>query len=146
MTRSPYGRGKAFGLYARLVAEQGFNVVVQSCRGTFGSGGVFRPPFDERADGLATIRWIEQQPWFDGRLGLYGGSYFGYTQWAVADDAAVHAMCPAFTLSDFSAHWFAGDSFSLGDALGWGVLIATQELVDSRRAASSTNGSRATSR
>jgi uncharacterized protein len=128
LARSPYGRAGAFGfLIGRLVAEQGFNIVVQSCRGTKDSGGEFRPVFDERADGLATIRWIEQQPWFDGRLGLYGLSYLGYAQWAVADDPAVRAMCPAFTMSDIAAHWFAGDTFSLGGALDWGVLVTTQD-------------------
>ncbi|MFX1537287.1 MAG: CocE/NonD family hydrolase [Promethearchaeota archaeon] len=40
LVRSPYGRKGFFGLlYGRLVAERGFQVLVQSCRGTFGSGG-----------------------------------------------------------------------------------------------------------
>ncbi|MFA9401332.1 MAG: CocE/NonD family hydrolase, partial [Acidobacteriota bacterium] len=66
LVRSPYGRGALFGLlYRRLFAERGFQCLVQSVRGTFGSGGQFQP-FNERADGLATISWIEQQPWFDG--------------------------------------------------------------------------------
>src|SRR5262245_897610 len=51
LVRSPYGRRGAFGfLYGRLLAERGLQTVVQSIRGTFGSGGRF-DPFDERADG-----------------------------------------------------------------------------------------------
>jgi predicted acyl esterase len=43
LVRSPYGRRGPFGyLFGRLFAERGYRVVVQSCRGTFGSGGVFR--------------------------------------------------------------------------------------------------------
>ena len=58
LVRSPYGRKQFVGLlFGRLLAERGLQVVVQSVRGTFGSGGRFSP-FDERADGLATLRWI----------------------------------------------------------------------------------------
>jgi putative CocE/NonD family hydrolase len=105
-------------------------VVAQSCRGTFGSGGVFRPQFDERAYGLATLRWIEAQPWFDGRLAMTGPSYLGYVQWAIAADAGprLRALCPHITLSNLAAHWYAGGSFSLDDAIGWTALVSTQEL------------------
>ena len=56
LVRSPYGRRQAFGLiFGRTLAERGLQVIVQSVRGTFGSEGEFNP-FDERADGLATLR------------------------------------------------------------------------------------------
>src|ERR1700730_11408706 len=71
LVRSPYGRRGPLGLMlGRVFAERGYRVVMQSCRGTFGSGGVFEPNFNERADGLATIRWIEHQAWFDGGLAI----------------------------------------------------------------------------
>ena len=55
LVRSCYGRGQFFGvLHGRLLAERGLQVVIQSVRGTFGSEGTFNP-FDERADGLATL-------------------------------------------------------------------------------------------
>ena len=59
-------------------------VVVQSCRGTFGSGGEFVPVRNEQVDGQATLEWVAAQPWFDGRLVMWGASYLGMTQWAVA--------------------------------------------------------------
>src|SRR5437879_13918578 len=69
LVRTPYGRRGAFGLlFGRLVAERGLQVVVQSVRGTFGSGGRF-DPFDERVDGLATLRWLRAQPWREGPVG-----------------------------------------------------------------------------
>ena len=43
------------------------------------------PLVDERRDGLDTLDWLKRQPWFDGRLGMWGGSAFGYTQWVIAD-------------------------------------------------------------
>src|SRR5947209_1672282 len=56
--RSPYGRRGMIGTAAaRPLAERGFQVLIQSTRGTFGSGGVFDPLRCERDDGLATLEW-----------------------------------------------------------------------------------------
>ena len=127
LMRSPYGR--AFGVLGSAYARRGFRLIVQSCRGSFGSGGAFRPLFDERADGLATLRWIGKQPWFDGRLAMSGPSYLGYVQWAIAADASppVTALCPHITMSNLASHWYAGGSFSLDDAIGWTALVSGQQ-------------------
>jgi uncharacterized protein len=130
LVRTPYGRRGPLGLFlGRIFAERGYRVMMQSCRGTFGSGGDFDPNFNERADGLATIRWIEQQPWFDGRLATNGPSYMGGVQWAVADDAgaALRAMCTHVAYSNLSRHWFAGGSLSLEDAIDWTTMVSQQE-------------------
>jgi uncharacterized protein len=129
LVRSPYGRRGVFGLlYGRLFAERGFQAVVQSVRGTFGSGGEFNP-FDERADGLATIDWLEQQPWYEGHLGMTGSSYLGLTQWAVARDAgeSLDALTPAVTASQFHSQAYGGGSIALATALSWVVIVAAQE-------------------
>jgi putative CocE/NonD family hydrolase len=131
LVRTPYGRRGAVGLiYGRLIAERGFQVVVQSVRGTFGSGGTFAP-FDERADGLATLRWLGDQPWCDGPVGMIGSSYMGLVQWAVATDPAIGALAPAITASEFHSQAYAGGAISLDTALSWTLIIAAQE----RRAA-----------
>ncbi|MDJ0380444.1 CocE/NonD family hydrolase [Streptomyces sp. G-G2] len=87
LVRSPYGRGLPWSpMYGLLFAEQGFHVVLQSCRGTGGSGGAFDLWRNEAADGQATVSWLRGQPWFDGTLGTVGPSYLGYVQWALAMD------------------------------------------------------------
>ena len=129
LVRSPYGRRGPLGLLlGRVFAERGYRVVMQSCRGTFGSGGVFAP-FHERDDGLATIRWIERRPWFDGRLAMNGPSYMGGVQWAVADAAgpSLRALCTHVTYSYIASHWYRGGSFALDDAIGWTSMVAEQE-------------------
>jgi putative CocE/NonD family hydrolase len=128
LMRSPYGRSIG-GLLGPLYARRGFRLVVQSCRGTFGSGGAFQPQFAERDDGHATLRWIAKQPWFDGRLAMTGPSYLGYVQWAIAADAQppLTALCPHITMSSLASHWYAGGSFSLDDAIGWTAMVAGQE-------------------
>jgi len=130
LVRSPYGRsGSWVGLfYGRLLAERGFQVVVQSVRGTFGSGGSFAP-FDERADGLATLRWLREQPWRHGPIGMIGSSYMGLVQWAVAaeDDGLIGALAPSITASQFHSQAYGGGSISLETALSWTMIIAAQE-------------------
>ncbi len=87
LVRSPYGRGLPWSpQYGLLFAEQGFHVVLQSCRGTGGSSGMFDLWRNEAADGQATVSWLREQPWFNGTLGTVGPSYLGYVQWALALD------------------------------------------------------------
>ena len=69
LVRSCYGKSGFIGfLNGRLLAERGFQVLIQNCRGTFGSGGRLNPFHQERGDGLATLEWIRKQPWFSGEL------------------------------------------------------------------------------
>jgi len=120
LVRSPYGRANFWGLmFGRLFAERGFQVFIQSCRGTFGSGGVFSAFRDERADGLATLAWLKQQPWFSGELALAGPSYLGFVQWAVAAEAGpeLKAMATLITASEFRSLTYAGESFGLDTGL-----------------------------
>lgn len=129
LVRSPYGRGALFGLlYGRLLAERGFQSLVQSVRGTFGSGGQFQP-FNERADGLATITWIEQQPWFDGRLAMAGASYLGIAQWAVAHQAGdrLDALALTATASQVQGQALGGGPISLETTLAWTMIVDAQE-------------------
>ena len=127
LVRSPYGRAGAFGfLFGRLLAERGFQVVIQSVRGTFGSDGEFTP-FDERADGLATLRWLREQPWHDGRVATAGMSYLGLTQWAISDQPEVVAMAPQLTASSFLGASYGGGGHSLDLVLTWMLLVGLQE-------------------
>lgn len=125
LVRSPYGRSGAFGfLFGRLLAERGLQTVVQSIRGTFGSGGRF-DPFDERADGLATLRWLRSQPWHEGPVGAIGPSYMGIVQWAIADE--LDALAPSVTASQFRGMAYGSGSISLDTALSWMLVLQVQE-------------------
>lgn len=130
LIRSPYGRAAFWSLmFARPLAERGFQVLIQSCRGTFGSGGRFEPFHNERADGLATLDWIEQQPWFSGDLAMFGASYLGIVQWAIAAEAGprLKAMAGQLTTSSVRAAMYNGGSFWLDAALTWAGLVEYQE-------------------
>ena len=129
LVRSPYGRRPVVGLiFGRLLAERGLQVVVQSVRGTFGSQGEFSP-FDERADGLATLRWLRRQPWHAERIGMIGPSYLGLVQWAVATEAGedLAALAIQVSASQFHGQTYAGGSLSLETSGSWLVLVGLQE-------------------
>ncbi len=128
--RSPYGRRGMFGLMlGRVMAERGFQVLIVSTRGTFGSGGAFDPMRQEREDGLATLDWVIEQPWFEGSIVLLGGSYLGYVQWAVADrlPPEVKAMVPQVTESALTLEFLRNDGMSLETPFGWGIMTDGQE-------------------
>jgi putative CocE/NonD family hydrolase len=130
LLRGPYGRRGLIGLgMARPLAERGFQVLIQSTRGTFGSGGSFDPLRREREDGLATLEWVVKQPWFAGSMVLFGASYLGYVQWAVADrlPPEVKAMIPLMTESALTLEFLRKDGLSLETPFGWAVQVAGQE-------------------
>ncbi len=125
LMRSPYGRGNVWGLGARLFAERGFQVLVESCRGTGGSGGDFDAYRHEAQDGLATLAWIERQPWFSGKIATFGPSYLGIVQWAIATDPppALRAMAAPISSARVRAFTYPEGTFSLESTLAWlGVL------------------------
>ncbi len=129
LLRSPYGR-RQLGMIGRLFAERGYQVVIQSCRGTFGSGGDWVPIRNEPVDGPATHEWIAGQPWFDGNLFTFGPSYLGITQWSAATDPnpALKGMALNVTSSRFHDLVYPGGAFALETSLTWIYGTAHQEM------------------
>ncbi|MEV4774136.1 CocE/NonD family hydrolase [Microbacterium sp. LWH12-1.2] len=134
LIRTPYGRDGVAGV-ARFFAERGHHVVVQSCRGTFGSGGSFSPLHDEVADGQATLRWVRGQSWATGRVHSWGGSYFGVTQWAYCDgEERPDTMGIAISARRFDdAILYPGGGFSIDTPLTWAYALDMQERSLPRR-------------
>lgn len=130
LIRSPYGRepsASAFGwllaFIARRFAERGYHVLVQDVRGRFSSGGSFEPYFNERADGQATLAWIKRQPWYDGKIAMWGSSYLGIVQWVLADDPEIAALAPSITGSDLRSILFPDGSLDLGLMMRWMTVL-----------------------
>ncbi len=129
MIRCPYGRKSFFGaLFGVIFAERGLQVLMQSCRGTFGSGGQL-DPFDERTDGMATVAWLRDQDWYPGSFAMAGPSYLGIVQWAIAAQAGpeLTAMSLLITSADPYDLLFSGGSLSLETMLTWISLVDRQE-------------------
>ncbi|TDU66120.1 hypothetical protein EI77_03857 [Prosthecobacter fusiformis] len=83
LTRLPYNKdgAKKLGMY---YAANGYVFVAQDCRGRYASEGVWHWMTDDGKDGVDCAKWIGQQPWSDGKIGMIGTSYVGGTQHAMA--------------------------------------------------------------
>jgi putative CocE/NonD family hydrolase len=126
VVRSPYGRKGLWGrLYWLPLARRGYQVVIQSCRGTADSEGEF-VPFAERDDSHDTVSWLRQQPWYPGRFATFGPSYAGLAQWAVVDAAGdeLVAMTAVLTSSALVRSMFFGGAPAQQAWLSWSAVIA----------------------
>lgn len=87
LTRLPYNKNgaKKLGMY---YAANGYVFVAQDCRGRYGSEGTWHWMTDDGRDGVDCARWIGQQTWSDGKIGMIGTSYVGGTQHAMAMEGA----------------------------------------------------------
>jgi putative CocE/NonD family hydrolase len=83
LTRLPYNKdgSKKHGEY---FAQQGYVFISQDTRGRYASEGVWHWMTDDGPDGVDTAKWIGQQPWSNGKIGMMGTSYVGGTQHAMA--------------------------------------------------------------
>ena len=85
LQRSPYAHSMdSYRVHGENLARRGFIYIVQFCRGTGGSEGEWDPNVNERADGLATLNWLQEQSWVK-NIGYWGDSYLALTGWCMAD-------------------------------------------------------------
>ncbi|QZY51697.1 CocE/NonD family hydrolase [Leucobacter tenebrionis] len=102
LIRLPYDKSGEY-TFIPLIAEyfmaHGYRVVAQDVRGKFRSEGEALLFVNEVRDGADTLDWIVQQPWSNGRVAMWGDSYYGYTQWAAAASGhtALKAIAPRLT-------------------------------------------------
>jgi uncharacterized protein len=81
---------------ARQSAARGYAGVTAYTRGK-GRSPDTPVPYEHDGDDVRTvIDWITRQSWSDGRIGMYSGSYNGFTQWAAAKKlpAALKTIVP----------------------------------------------------
>ena len=135
LTRLPYGKDDpaqtSFWLDPVQTAANGFMVVVQDTRGRFASEGEWVPLRFEREDGYDTVEWAARLPGSNGCVGMYGASYWGYTQWAAAVEQppSLAAIAPSLTWSDpFDGVLARGGALELGITLPWTLVMGAAHL------------------
>ena len=124
LLRTPYGKSDTITAAYQSFVNHGYAVVVQDVRGRYRSGGTFEPVHNhEIDDGDDTLNWIARQPWSDGGVGMYGGSYLGITQWkaAMAQNPHLKAIFPYVSGDDDYRDRFysIGGAMKLGHRLLW---------------------------
>jgi predicted acyl esterase len=132
--RQPYGRAIASTVTLappHWWSAQGFLVIVQDVRGQGESQGEFRGFAQEAADTADTLAWVRSRPDCNGRIGLYGFSYQGFSQ-LVGDSSVPPPDClaPAMTGLDERDHWSCeGGAHWWHLGLGWGLQLAALQAA-----------------
>lgn len=87
---------------------------------------------DEGADGFDTVQWLAGQQWSNGRVGMYGASYYAATQLlaAIEQPPALKAIAPQITTSEYYENWiYQGGALQVGFALYWALGLAASEVA-----------------
>ena len=128
LQRTPYDKSspnsRTGTLDAVQAATNGFAVVIQDVRGRYASQGEFYTFVNEMDDGHDSVEWVAGRPWCTGKVGMYGVSYVGATQWLAAKAGApsLGGIAPGVTASNYHEGWaWQGGAFELGFNLSWAV-------------------------
>jgi len=106
------------------LSRRGYSFLTVDCRGRGNSEGSFRPLFNECYDGYDVVEWLANQPYCNGNVAMWGGSYSGYNQWATAAKYPPHlkSIVPAAAI-------FVGVDFPMRSNIAWPYLLQWLMLV-----------------
>jgi putative CocE/NonD family hydrolase len=112
-------------------AQRGYSFLAVDVRGRGNSQGEFKCFANLAEDGYDVVEWLAQQPYCDGRVAMWGGSYQGYAQWMTASARPPHLK----TIVPVASPWVGLDSPMRANlfvpyALQWLNLIAGRTLQD----------------
>ena len=130
LVRTPYDKtgNMNFGLRA---AARGYVVISQDVRGRFTSEGEWYPFKNESLDGYDTVEWAAALPYSNGKVGMFGGSYVGATQYlaAIAKPPHLAGICPTVTASNYHDGWtYQGGAFEQWFNESWSSGLALDTM------------------
>jgi putative CocE/NonD family hydrolase len=127
----PHGPGDAQTDYLN---QRHFVVIVGDTRGSGASGGLRETEFSPEliSDLGELVNWVASQPWSDGRVGTFGGSYEGATAelTAVTNPPALKAVVPISSQFDVGMLIFPGGVYNDYMVRSWGALIKELDQSD----------------
>ena len=130
LERTPYN--KDFGReFAMRGAERGYVMVIQDTRGRYASEGEFYTFKNESNDGYDTVEWAAALPYADGKVGMFGGSYVGATQFlaAIAHPPHLAGIAPNITASNYHDGWtYQGGAFEQWFNQSWASGLSGDTL------------------
>ncbi|MDQ6653328.1 MAG: CocE/NonD family hydrolase [Acidobacteriota bacterium] len=112
-------------------AARGYVVIVQDVRGRFESEGEWYPFRYESQDGYDTVEWAAVLPYSNGKVGMFGGSYVGATQFlaAIAHPPHLSGICPMVTASNYHDGWtYQGGAFEQWFNESWATGLAANTM------------------
>ena len=130
LVRTPYDKTGSMGFGLRAAAR-GYVVISQDVRGRFESEGEWYPFQHESQDGYDTIEWAAALPYSNGKVGMFGGSYVGATQFlaAIAKPPHLAGICPTVTASNYHDGWtYQGGAFEQWFNESWTTGLAENTM------------------
>ncbi|WP_207841607.1 CocE/NonD family hydrolase [Williamsia soli] len=128
LQRTPYGKQTATGNVNVLdfykAVRRGYIIVNQDTRGRFMSDGEWLPWAFEENDGYDTVEWAATIDGSNGKVGMFGGSYTGNTQWlaAIADPPHLTSIAPQITwATPEDGLFYRGGALELGLNVWWSL-------------------------
>jgi len=116
------------------IIEHGYVIGIVDVRGAGASFGTFDGPFAAREaqDAYDITEWFAAQPWCNGKVGMFGRSYGGITQFMAASTKPPHlkAIFPEMALFDMYAFNFPGGVFRADFVRGWSRLVEQLDTQD----------------
>ena len=113
-------------------AMKGYAGIVVYPRGKGNSTGSVQPFLTEYEDGYDIIEWISKQKWSDGRVGMFGGSYLGFAQWAVTKKLhpALKTLVPSTAVVPGFNDNLTVNGILKAEALPWFHLVTNTPFMD----------------
>jgi uncharacterized protein len=130
LTRTPYDRNGAVDFCLKAV-PRGYVVIAQDVRGRYASEGDWYPFKYESQDGYDTVEWAAALPYSNGKVGMFGGSYVGATQYlaAIAQPPHLAGICPSDTASNYHDGWvYQGGAFEQWFSESWTTGLADNTI------------------
>src|SRR5271169_6109449 len=130
LVRTPYDKTQesSFGMKG---AARGYIVVEQDVRGRFTSDGDWYVFKNESQDGYDTVEWAAALPYSNGKVGMFGGSYVGATQYlaAIAKPPHLAGIAPTVTASNYHDGWtYQGGAFEQWFNESWSTGLAENTM------------------
>jgi uncharacterized protein len=130
LVRTPYDKQWISG-FGHKAAARGYVVIAQDVRGRFESEGEWYTFKHESEDGYDTVEWAAALPYSNGKVGMFGGSYVGATQFlaALAKPPHLAGICPTVTASNYHDGWtYQGGAFEQWFNESWATGLATNTM------------------
>lgn len=138
LVRTPYGKSHALDewLMFILVDLLQYAITIQDMRGRYASEGIdslyFSDGWGRIRDGYDTIEWLAQQSWCNGKIGMFGASAMGITQYLAAGANPPHLRCCVVMVAASNLYEdaiFYGGEYQKALVNGWLKDVGGEDLI-----------------
>ncbi|WP_228411975.1 CocE/NonD family hydrolase [Chryseobacterium sp. KLBC 52] len=113
-------------------ASYGYHSVYIYPRGKYTSNSAIEPFEHEQEDINKVIDWVIKQPWSNGKTGMIGGSYLGFSQWAAAKNIhpALKTIIPQASVGIGTVDFPMNNNIFASYCLRWINYVTNNKMLD----------------